>query len=207
MKALWPKMKKKSLIIVFAGLIGISLAGGLSWWANAADDLDRIKDALKDKQEKRQAPAKLIRRKEAMLIAERLPVAAAFYALNEGRYVNCIEKSVTKSCDSDWVTCIDDAWVVKFSLGEWCKVEHDERLAVTVVVDATDGSVISRYPEVEYFNDPYFCRDTPDCLCSSTEKGVSRCLNFVHGQIDGEVSDYCRPCVCVDQACVQEIGL
>ena len=118
-------------------------------------------------------------RKEALVFAEQTPEAAALYALEGGKYVNCIGKSVMRPCETDWVTCIDDAWVVKFQIGEECGVSHDGRVDLVLLIDAVERKVISRYPEKEYYFDPGYCQLHDDCLMLADK----RCYNFVYGQI------------------------
>ena len=128
-----------------------------------------------------------ISRKQALLIAEQLDVVKALYDLDGGTLVNCLEKSVVRSCESQWVTCIDDAWVVEFVVGKQCPIVHDGRLNVTVVVNGQSGEIISQYPEVDYFKDNIFCRDKVDCMRmdvknSQRQSGTQQCFNFVYAQ-------------------------
>ncbi len=146
------------------------------------------------------AEEKLLSRQDALAIAEGTPEAEAFYGLQDGYLMNCIEKSVVKPCDSKWVTCIEDAWVVKFTLGEVCGIKHDERLSLTFVVDSKTGKIISRFPELPYFKIPNYCHDTYDCL--SAPKG-EMCLNFIYGQLDKEVYVPSKQCLCQENVCVQ----
>lgn len=145
------------------------------------------------------AQKELLRRKEALLIAEQTPEGQAFYELNGGKYVNCIEKSVMKPCETNWVTCIDDAWVVKLQYGEVCGFKHDERMDLMIVVDAKDGRIISKYPEAMYFTTPQHCQNSNDCL-SVSEGDNEQCLNFVYGQLI-ENHQSTANCQCVSNKC------
>lgn len=107
----------------------------------------------------------------------------ALYALNNGFLAACIDVTTEKSCDSDWVTCREDAWVVKFTAGDRCPVKHDGRLAVVLLIDGKTGDIISRFPEIEYFQDEKFCRDDFDCLCSGI-RDQAQCRNFIQAQAD-----------------------
>lgn len=128
-------------------------------------------------------------RKEALVFAEQTAEAKALYALNDGHYVNCIEKSVLRPCETDWVTCIDEAWVVKFTLGKACGLEHDGRLDLVLLVDAQEARIISRYPESEYYLQAGFCQMDDDCMMLSGGK----CVNFIYGQLDkdGRIQGHC----------------
>ena len=126
-------------------------------------------------------------RKEALMIAEKLEVVQALYGLRGGDLVNCIEKSVVKPCDSEWVTCVEDAWVVKFTVGSQCPIKHDGRLNIVVLIDGNTGEVRSQYPEADYFKDKSFCRDKADCIQvnakdSNDQPLDKQCYNFVYAQ-------------------------
>lgn len=138
-------------------------------------------------------------RKEALVLAEQTAEAKALYGLNDGRYVNCIEKSVVRPCETDWVTCIDEAWVVKFTLGKVCGIEHDGRLDLVLLVDAREARVISRYPESEYYLQAGFCQMDDDCMMLSGGK----CVNFIYGQLDknNRIKGQCR---CREGMCRQD---
>lgn len=105
------------------------------------------------------AEISLLSRKEALIVAEGTKEAESLYKLYNGRLKNCIDKEVVKPCESDWVTCIDNAWVVQFTLSDICQIEHDGRLGLTILIDAVTGKVISRYPEAEYFKSEDYCMD------------------------------------------------
>lgn len=148
-----------------------------------------------------EAEPSMLTRKDALIRAEITEEVRELYSLYNGRLVNCIEKSVLKSCDSDWVTCIDDAWVVQFIVGEQCPVVHDGRLSVTFVIDAVTGKIISRFPEKEYFQDPHYCLDNHDCLWISPENG-QKCQNFIYGQISQTEVSLDDLCVCLKNQCI-----
>lgn len=144
---------------------------------------------------------KVLMRKEALMIVEKTPEIRAFYNLYSGRLVNCIEKSVLKTCESDWVTCIDDAWVVQFTVGKMCPVVHDGRLSVTMLVDSITGEIISRFPEEEYLKIPGYCLDDHDCL---TPSGSDGCENFIFGQLSSKEALQKELCECRDFRCVRK---
>lgn len=118
---------------------------------------------------------------DAAAKARQVSEVQALFALNNGALASCIDIKTEKSCDSDWVTCREDAWVVKFVVGERCPVKHDGRLGVILLVDGKTGEIVSRFPEIEYFQDAGFCRDDFDCLCSADVKQAG-CENFIQAQ-------------------------
>lgn len=144
---------------------------------------------------------KTMSRKSALIIAEATKEVRGLYALEGGRFQNCIDKSVMRPCDTDWVTCVENAWVVKFILSDTCPVVHDGRLSVTILVDAITGEIISRFPEDSYFADPQYCMEDYDCLCFFQEDAGSKCSNFIYGQISDRKEDFCPQCQCVDNQC------
>ena len=149
---------------------------------------------------------KPLTRKAALNKAEMLPVTAAFYDLQDGRFQNCIDKEVLKPCDTDWVTCIDDAWVVKFTLSKQCRVHHDGRLSLTIVLNSVTGELISNFPEKDYFESPVYCLEGYDCIPLILSDRV-RCLNFIHAPLErlsgdgggSEVADF--SCHCGESQC------
>lgn len=153
-----------------------------------ADTLDQTFDRrVQTAAEEKEVKILPISRKQALLMAEQLDVVKSLYDLRGGLLSSCIEKEVVTPCESEWVTCIEDAWVVKFVVGKMCPIEHDGRLNVTVLIDGNDGKVISRYPEVDYFKDNYFCRDQADCIQTDIKDKNNqvmdqRCANFIHAQ-------------------------
>ena len=142
-------------------------------------------------------------KKDAVLVAEKTKEAEAFYNLQGGHFRNCIEKEVLRPCDSDWVTCIDHAWVVRFQLGKTCGIEHDGRLSLTFLIDAVTGQIISKFPEADYFQKETHCLIDADCLCvGSTDKAeTASCLNFVYGQLSLSPSQGCGECRCQNNIC------
>ncbi|MBZ0098553.1 MAG: hypothetical protein K8F30_05690 [Taibaiella sp.] len=149
-----------------------------------------------------QSSAKTLTRKEALTIAESTAEAEKFYTMYEGRLKNCIEKEVVKPCESDWVSCIENAWVVQFTIGDICKIEQDGRLGLTILVDALTGQILSRFPEVAYFNEESYCLDDSDCICGREGEGPRLCYNFVAAQVLGVADFQCRQCGCVQNQCV-----
>ncbi|MCB1177253.1 MAG: hypothetical protein KDK36_06715 [Leptospiraceae bacterium] len=147
-------------------------------------------------------------RKEAMMIVETTEEVKALYELNDGVFINCIEKSVVRPCDTEWVTCIDDAWVVEFKLGKACGIEHDGRLKITMVVNAKTGEIISRFPEAEYFKDKNYCLESYDCISIPNNKeGLdSKCVNFVYGQIEANGNLISEACRCSENICQKDLN-
>ena len=145
-----------------------------------------------------------ISRKQALIMAEQTREAEAFYNLNQKAFINCIEKSVKKSCDSDWVTCIDDGWVVQFVVGEKCFLQHDGRLQLTFVIDK-NGNIISRFPEADYLLDKQYCLENYDCMCHRNVNIENQCLNFIYGQILKTDHENCYECKCVNHICMHEM--
>ncbi len=149
-----------------------------------------------------QSAAQTLTRKEALLVAESTDEAELFYTMYNGRLKNCIEKEVVKPCESGWVTCIENAWVVQFTVGDICDIEHDGRLGLTVLIDALTGKVLSRYPEADYFRHMNYCFDDNDCVCGKPTGKGRKCFNFISGQIEGMADFQCQLCACVDNRCV-----
>ncbi len=177
-------------------------------------------------QEHKEIKKPTISRQQALVIAEQLEVVRSLYELREGMLSNCIEKEVVKPCESGWVTCIEDAWVVKFIVGKTCSIEHDGRLNVTILIDGHKGEVISQYPEVDYFKDKYFCRDQVDCIRTDRKDKNNQvmgqpCYNFIYAQsqssmiqendvskvdisseaITAQLKERSKHCVCQKQLC------
>lgn len=144
--------------------------------------------------------AQKIGRKEALSIGRTVPEVEALYALNGGEFAECIERRVEKPCQSNWVTCIDDAWVVSFTVGNRCGVANDGRLSVTLLIDSREGEVVSKFPEIEYFESTTFCRDDFDCMAvRGTEH---QCLNFIAAQAGRQELNENTQCGCRESQCV-----
>lgn len=122
----------------------------------------------------------LLSPEKALRIAAGTPEARALAAYRNGALSDCLSVKVMRSCDSQWVTCRDNAWVVEYLPSGHCPVKGDGRLGMYFVVDGTTGQIISRYPELEYFSDPRFCRDDADCLAVKDKESL-QCLNFIAG--------------------------
>jgi hypothetical protein len=133
-------------------------------------------------------------------VALETPEARALYRLRDGVYESCIVPGVTRPCDSDWVTCIDDAWVVRFEWAEACGAGDDGRRNLVLLMDAADGRVISRYPEAPYFQQQDYCQADRDCEGVVRDRGGEGCYNFVHAGLD-EARDPGVLCVCRDSRC------
>jgi hypothetical protein len=142
---------------------------------------------------------KAISSQQAMEIALKSEEVQAFMAADHGRFASCAERRVVRPCDSDWVTCIDDAWVVEFFVGKSCGVEHDGRLNLHLVVD-WKGNIVSRFPEKGYYQNPQYCIQDLECMSVFRPMG-NVCKNFVYGQIDGAKPQSEGPCQCVNQTC------
>jgi hypothetical protein len=140
--------------------------------------------------------SRTITQQRALEIVEKTPEIQALYKLQGGRFSRCVEKKVLRPCDSQWVTCIEDAWVVEFNIGEACQVHHDGRLNIHILVDSKDGRIISRFPEAPYFQKKDYCHEAYDCFCSN-----QTCVNFVYGQIDSKRFEPCQNCSCQDNMC------
>ncbi len=148
------------------------------------------------------AQPQLLTRKEALLIAESSLEAELFYKLNDGRLQNCVNKEVIKPCESDWVTCVEDAWVVQFTVGDICPIIHDGRLGITFLIDAITGRIISRFPEAEYLAEPGYCLEDYDCVSVvEGETEAESCQNFIFGQLSLPVEGAGISCKCVQNAC------
>lgn len=133
---------------------------------------------------------------KALQIAAQTPEAKAIITYRNAALAACLEKKVVRSCDSEWVTCRDNAWVVQYLLTAQCPVKSDGRLGMNFVIDGLSGEIISHYPEVEYFADERFCRDDADCLGGKTE-----CLNFIAAPF-AHVEETTSPCRCQGGQCI-----
>lgn len=142
-------------------------------------------------------------RDSILAVALETAEARALYGLREGAYESCIVPGVTRPCDSDWVTCIDDAWVVRFEWAEACGVGHDGRLNLVLLMDAAEGRIISRYPEAPYFQRRDYCQIDQDCEGVALDQGGKGCYNFVHAGLE-EARDSGTLCGCRDNRCRAE---
>ncbi|MGE0268811.1 MAG: hypothetical protein AB7S78_10215 [Candidatus Omnitrophota bacterium] len=148
------------------------------------------------------ADVSLLTRKQALIIAESTKEVELLYKLHKGRLENCIDKEVVKPCESGWVTCIDNAWVVQFTISDICQIEHDGRLGLTILIDAVTGRIISRYPEAEYFEQESYCLDDSDCACDQSVPEQMICSNFIFSQVKGNADLSCELCRCSKNKCV-----
>lgn len=135
----------------------------------------------------------------ALRIAANTAEVKALMAYRQAALASCLKITIARSCDSEWVTCRDNAWVVQYLLSAQCPVESDGRLGMNFVIDEESGQIISCYPEIEYFNDVSFCRDDADCI-GGVGDGENKCVNFVaapfaHFQI-------AVPCQCQQGQCI-----
>lgn len=135
----------------------------------------------------------------AMTAAQKTGEAKAFLAMDNGRFNACLSRRVVRPCDSEWVTCIDDAWVVEFAAEKACNVVHDGRLSLRILI-GKEGNIISRFPEKEYFADPQYCMESYDCLSVIDEIGAD-CRNFIYGQMDAGIKKGEGSCECRHQKC------
>ncbi|MDP2652527.1 MAG: hypothetical protein Q8Q08_00675 [Candidatus Omnitrophota bacterium] len=144
-------------------------------------------------------------RETARETAEATAEAHALYGLRGGSLKQCIEVKVLRPCETDWVTCIDHAWVVQFAVGEACGILHDGRLGLHLLINEADGRIISRYPEVEYFQGPEYCMADHDCVLVEGAAGSGSCKNFIHGPLaDGSAVPSSR-CLCRQNICGLEL--
>jgi len=121
---------------------------------------------------------KIFSPEKALQIAAQTQEAQALINYRNRALSECLEKKVVRSCESEWVTCRDNAWVVQYVLTSQCPVKSDGRLGMNFVIDGFDGKVISHYPEREYFANDKFCYDNGDCI-SGTVGENKECLNFI----------------------------
>lgn len=148
-----------------------------------------------------QSAVKKLTRKEALVIAESTEEAALLYTMYDGRLENCIEKEVVRPCESDWVSCIENAWVIQFTVGDICGIEQDGRLGLTILIDALTGRVLSKFPEADYFRHKRYCMDDSDCICGRVTAEGRKCYNFISAQVEGVAEFQCRVCHCVENEC------
>ncbi len=141
-------------------------------------------------------------KEQALVLAKQTEVVQAFYNLKEGALKDCIKAEVLRPCDSNWVTCIEDAWVVKFRVNEECIKPENEQLGVTLLMDSKDGKVISKYPEIDYFKNPLFCMDNSDCRPGDKQTQPSECKNFIYALMENPSANQNKECLCRDSRCV-----
>lgn len=115
---------------------------------------------------------------KALRIAADTAEVKALLSYRQGVLASCLKVTIARSCDSEWVTCRDNAWVVQYLLSLQCPVQGDGRLGMNIVIDDVSGQIISHYPEIEYFEDVSFCRDDADCVGGKADN-QNKCLNFV----------------------------
>lgn len=173
-------MKKyfKILLLLFCGLFV------LSW-------------ALKTKTKNE---AQSISPEQAQAIAEKAPETEALLTYHHGALASCLERKVTRTCESDYVSCRDNAWVVQYLVPETCGVKTDGRLGMYYLIDGPTGEIVSRYPELPYFQNEQFCRDDADCL-GGMVKGEVDCLNFIAAPFAGFDAKQPSPCFCKAGQC------
>ena len=147
-----------------------------------------------------------ISKEQVLEIAQETPEVKALFSLNPLLFSRCIEKKVKPACESDWVTCIEDAWIVQFVVGNQCSIEHDGRLNITFLIDQHSGTIISKFPEADYFQSNIFCLEDYDCIyLTQGKESVGQCQNFVFGQLNGKAAFKelkNEKCECVNRICV-----
>lgn len=144
-----------------------------------------------------------ISKEQALALAKETEVALAFYNLKEGALKHCIKTEVLRPCDSNWVTCIEEAWVVKFRVSEECIKPENEQLGVTLLIDSKDGKTISKYPEIDYFKNQQFCRDNLDCRLNGKDvQSATDCKNFIYALVEDPSASQSPECLCFNSQCV-----
>lgn len=133
----------------------------------------------------------------ALKVVEQTEEIKNFYSLVDAKKEQCFEKRVVRPCDTDWVTCIEDAWVVEISVKQECFV-HDGRLSFHGLVDEKDARIISRFPEVGYFEDSLYCLEDYDCMKNEVS---DLCQNFIYAQLATGVELTSDRCVCQNNKC------
>ena len=137
-------------------------------------------------------------KEKALSIAKESQEAKMFYQFLDRQHKGCMKEEVVSSCESDWVTCIDDGWVIHFSPREDCSIEHDGRLALNLVINK-EGAIISKFPEKEYFQRKDYCLEDYDCI-----QRQHQCVNFITAPLLEEREGQEQQCVCFHQACQLE---
>lgn len=147
---------------------------------------------------------KLLTADEALQVAESTEEVKSFLVLSDTYgFKQCILKESVAPCDSGWVTCIDDAWVVTFRVKEGCLTAQDERLGVTLLIDSKNGMIISRFPEKEYFQSSRYCLEDYDCEILNMPSAME-CLNFIFSSLKTSGSGAGNPngnCACLESQC------
>jgi len=147
---------------------------------------------------------KMISPVEALAITEKTPEAQALLNYRNGVLASCIKKEVVRTCDSGYVSCRDNAWVVQFLTDE-CPVRADGRLGLYLLVDGLTGEVLSRYPETDYFQSETFCRDDGDCLQGQIGS-TDTCLNFIAAPFYQFSPEKIGGCSCTTGQCIVKSG-
>jgi hypothetical protein len=167
------RMTRQYIIMFFVFLILILGYGKKAWGDNLAD--------------------------KALRIAADTAEVKALLSYRQGALASCLQVKIARSCDSQWVTCRDHAWVVQYQLSLQCPVKGDGRLGMNFVIDEISGQIISHYPEIEYFENVSFCRDDADCVGGKVEN-QSECLNFIAAPFANFQT--VSPCQCQQGHCI-----
>ena len=136
---------------------------------------------------------------KVLRIAANTAEVKALVTYHQAALASCLKVTIVRSCDSQWVTCRDNAWVVQYILSAQCPVKSDGRLGMNFVIDETSGKIISHYPEIEYFDDDSFCRDDDDCIGGVVD-GQNQCVNFVAAPFANFQT--VSPCQCQQGHCI-----
>jgi len=142
-------------------------------------------------------------KEETLRLARQTAEAQAFFNLAEKRGKGCLDARVMRPCDTDWVTCIDDAWVVRFSVSETCLSSSNEQLSLTLLINSKTGDILSRYPELPYFEDPSYCLIDADCRLGAGPAQFTECKNFIHALLENPDSPNDAECVCLESRCMK----
>ncbi len=153
---------------------------------------------------------KKITQQEALAMANKTQEVQAFYAMGPAPWQDCIEYKVTRSCDSPWVACLDDAWVIEYGVKESCQsIFGNQEMKLLLVLNAKTGRFISKFPEFPYIQDERFCLEDKACRCTdvlNNREGPAGkgCINFFQGAFLANNASECGRCQCIAQRCVRQ---
>jgi hypothetical protein len=123
------------------------------------------------------------------------------YSQGHDNLIGCVEYSIEKSL-------IANAYMVSYEVSDACSFRYGTSISslrqpqVKIAIDKESGQILTKYPDIEYINEPNYCRTDEDCLCKSgSGVEIIGCGNFLHGATNLAGSYTCEKCKCVNSSC------